>query len=112
MFGEDKIDILDLVTTPSIEPKDRFQIMRNIVEPIYLDLYQKDLEEEKKKGGKKDSGQGGESGPSNQPPQEGKSGQADKKDTGKDKAEKIKIITINSIRYLVVTAMLDIFWSS
>lgn len=84
--GEDKIDILDLVTTPAIEPKDRFQIMRNIVEPIYLELYQKDLEEEKKKGGKKDSGQGGESGPANQPPQEGKSGQADKKQgTGKDK---------------------------
>src|SRR3989338_6817293 len=52
-FGEDQIDILDLVTTPAIEPKDRFQIMRNIVEPIYLELYQKDLEEEKKKGAKK-----------------------------------------------------------
>ncbi len=85
VFGEDQIDILDLVTTPSIEPKDRFQIMRNIVEPIYLDLYQKDLEEEKKKGGKNDSGQGGETNPSNQPPQEGSGGQADKKDTGKDK---------------------------
>src|SRR3989344_3204031 len=48
-FGEDQIDILDLVTTPSIEPKDRFQIMRNIVEPIYLELYQKDLEEDKNK---------------------------------------------------------------
>ncbi|TSC61910.1 MAG: hypothetical protein Greene041614_833 [Parcubacteria group bacterium Greene0416_14] len=86
-FGEDQIDILDLVTTPAIEPKDRFQIMRNIVEPIYLELYQKDLEEEKKKGGKKDSGQGGDSGPADQPPQEGKGGgQADKKQgAGKDK---------------------------
>lgn len=70
-FGEDQIDILDLVTTPAIEPKDRFQIMRNIVEPIYLELYQKDLEEEKKKGGKKGSEKGG---------------QADKKQgAGKDK---------------------------
>lgn len=85
-FGEDQIDILDLVTTPSIEPKDRFQIMRSIVEPIYLDLYQKDLEKEKKKGKNKDSGQGGENGPSDQPPQEGKGGQTDKKQaTGKDK---------------------------
>lgn len=70
-FGEDQIDILDLVTTPSIEPKDRFQIMRNIVEPIYLELYKKDLEEEKKKGGK-GSGQGGNGNPSNQPPHGGK----------------------------------------
>jgi len=85
-FGEDQIDVLDLVTTPSIEPKDRFQIMRSIVEPIYLDLYQKDLEKEKKKGDKKDSDQGGEGNPSDQPPQEGKSGQANKKqEAGKDK---------------------------
>lgn len=85
-FGEDQIDILDLVTTPAIEPKDRFQIMRNIVEPIYLEIYQKDLEEEKKKGGKKDSGQSGDGNPTNQPPQEGKSGQPDKKQgSGKDK---------------------------
>ena len=85
-FGEDQIDILDLVTTPDIEPKDRFQIMRNIVEPIYLELYQKDLEEEKRKGGKKDSGNGGNGNPTNQPPQSGKSGQPDKKQgAGKDK---------------------------
>jgi hypothetical protein len=58
-FGEDKIDVLDLVTTPAIEPKDRFQIMRNIVEPIYLELYQKDLEKEKeKKGGEKNAAEG------------------------------------------------------
>ena len=82
-FGEDKIDILDLVTTPSIEPKDRFQIMRSIVEPIYLDLYQKDLEKEKKKGGKKDSGQGSESSPSDQPLQEGKGGES-----GEEEAKK------------------------
>jgi hypothetical protein len=55
-FGEDKIDILDLVTTPAIEPKDRFQIMRNIIEPVYLELYQEDLKNEKnKKGDKNDS---------------------------------------------------------
>lgn len=48
-FGEDKIDILDLVTTPTIEPRDRFRIMRNIVEPIYSELYKKDVEREKDK---------------------------------------------------------------
>lgn len=54
-FGEDEIDILDLVTTPTIEPKDRFQIMKNIVEPIYLELYKKDLKKEKgEEGGKKE----------------------------------------------------------
>ncbi|MDE1970076.1 MAG: VWA domain-containing protein [Patescibacteria group bacterium] len=55
-FGSEKIDILDLVTTPTIDPKDRFRIMRTIVEPIYRELYEKDLEEEKKNG-KKDQGQ-------------------------------------------------------
>src|SRR3989344_2272981 len=59
-FGSDKIDILDLVTTPTIDPKDRFQIMRTIVEPIYRELYEKDLEEEKNSGvsGKPQQGQG------------------------------------------------------
>lgn len=80
-FGEDKIDILDLVTTPSIEPKDRFQIMRNIVEPIYLELYKKDLEEEKKQEEKK--GGQNENDPSNQPPKEGEGNR--KPNSGKDK---------------------------
>ena len=57
-FGSDKIDILDLVTTPTIDPKDRFRIMRTIVEPIYRELYEKDLEEEKKSGKSKDQGEG------------------------------------------------------
>ncbi len=62
-FGKDKIDILDLVTTPTIDTKDRLRIMKNIVEPIYMDLYEKDVEEEKKSGksGKpKKSGEGEE----------------------------------------------------
>jgi hypothetical protein len=85
-FGEDKIDILDLVTTPTIEPKDRFQIMRNIVEPIYLELYQEDLKKEKnKKGGKKDS-EKGEGSPKEGTPQEDKSGgQKGKGEAGKGK---------------------------
>lgn len=49
-FGSDRLDVLDLVTTPTIDPKDRFRIMRTIVEPIYRELYEKDLEEEKKGG--------------------------------------------------------------
>jgi hypothetical protein len=51
-FGNERMDILDLVTTPSIEPKDRFAIMRQIVEPVYLGLYREDIENEKKKGSK------------------------------------------------------------
>lgn len=85
-FGEDKIDILDLVTTPTIEPKDRFQIMKNIIEPIYLELYQEDLKKEKnKKGGKGDSGKG-EGSPKEGTPQEGKAGeQKGKEESGKGK---------------------------
>lgn len=49
VFGKDKLDILGLVTTPTIEPKDRFQIMRKIIEPVYLELYQEDLEKEKQR---------------------------------------------------------------
>lgn len=48
-FGDGKINILDLVTTPTIEPKDRFQIMRRVVEPIYQELYKKDLDRESQK---------------------------------------------------------------
>lgn len=58
-FGKNKIDILDLVTTPTIDPKDRFRIMRTVIEPIYLELYRKDVEEERNRPeGKKDSGKG------------------------------------------------------
>lgn len=57
-FGEDKIDILDLVTTPTIDPKDRFRIMRNIIEPIYLELYKEDVEKGKKGEGKEGQGTG------------------------------------------------------
>ncbi len=97
-FGTDKIDILDLVTTPTIEPKDRFKIMRRIVEPAYLELYKKDLEQEKKnKGGKKQGegeSQGSPTGASKQPAQE--EGKEDKRwwqrkkqeGKGKEKSEK------------------------
>lgn len=58
-FGDDKTDILDLVTTPGIEPRDRFKLMRQVVEPIYLELYRRDLEEETQKqgGGQNQAGQ-------------------------------------------------------
>lgn len=52
-FGKDKTDVLDLVTTPTIDPRDRFRIMRSVVEPIYEKLYRKDLEQEKQKKEKK-----------------------------------------------------------
>jgi len=80
-FGSDKIDILDLVTTPTIDPKDRFRIMRTIVEPIYRELYEKDLEEEKKSGKSKDQGEGSptDTQASGEPQQGQGSGQEKKK---------------------------------
>jgi len=85
-FGKDKIDILDLVTTPTIEPKDRFRIMRNIVEPIYLELYQKDLEKEKNKKGGEDSGKkGGKGSSQKEPTQQGKGEETGKQESGKGK---------------------------
>lgn len=80
-FGSDKIDILDLVTTPTIDPRDRFRIMRTIVEPIYRELYEKDLEEEKKSGKSQDQGQGSPTDTQvSDKPQQGKgSGQENKK---------------------------------
>lgn len=74
-FGPDKVDVLDLVTTPSIEPKDRFKIMRNIIEPIYLSLYKEDVEQEKKKGSKGKEGKEGSG--------QGKTGESSKKEKGK-----------------------------
>jgi len=62
-FGSDQIDILDLVTTPTIDPKDRFRIMRTIVEPIYRQLYEEDLEKEKKEGKDGKDGKQGEGSP-------------------------------------------------
>ena len=70
-FGDDRTDILDLVTTPGIEPRDRFKLMRQVVEPVYLELYRRDLEKETQKQG---GGQNQESQeqPSGGPQQEGK----------------------------------------
>jgi len=55
-FGKDKTDVLDLVTTPTIDSRDRFHIMRRVVEPIYERLYRSDLEKEKEEE-KKDGGE-------------------------------------------------------
>jgi hypothetical protein len=78
-FGKDKTDVLDLVTTPTIDPRDRFRIMRSVIEPIYEKLYRSDLEKERQKQGE---GEGKEGEPKDQegPPQgqresEGKSGE-------------------------------------
>lgn len=67
-FGKDKTDVLDLVTTPTIDPRDRFRIMRSVVEPIYEKLYKRDLEQEKQKH---KEGKGGESKEQEGPGQEG-----------------------------------------
>lgn len=89
-FGGDKTDILDLVTTPTIEPRDRFRLMRQVVEPVYMELYRKDLEKETQKGkGKKGKGQE-EAGEGQ--PQEGQGGQGEQKQDKKwwDKFKKKK----------------------
>ena len=81
-FGKDKTDVLDLVTTPTIDPRDRFRIMRSVIEPIYEKLYKKDLEEEKKKQKEGKSGESKEQegpGQESQPQPQGKSGEKKEK---------------------------------
>ena len=83
-FGKDKTDVLDLVTTPTIDPRDRFRIMRSVIEPIYEKLYRSDLEKEKQKQGKGEGeGQGGEPKEQEGPPQSQREGEG----TGGEKKE-------------------------
>lgn len=78
-FGKDKTDVLDLVTTPTIDPRDRFRIMRGVVEPIYEKLYRQDLEKEKQKQKEGKDGEPKEQeGPSQGQPQESKGGEEKK----------------------------------
>ena len=79
-FGKDKTDVLDLVTTPTIDPRDRFHIMRRVVEPIYERLYRSDLEKEKEK---QKQGKGGEPKEQEGPPQSQREGEG----TGGEKKE-------------------------
>lgn len=74
-FGAKSIDVLELVTTPSIEPRQRFELMRRIVEPVFLKLYRQDLLDPNKRRGhegqesdegdeasEEESGEGGKEG--------------------------------------------------
>ena len=79
-FGKDKTDVLDLVTTPTIDPRDRFHIMRRVVEPIYERLYRSDLEKEKEK---QKQGKGEEPKEQEGPPQSQREGEG----TGGEKKE-------------------------
>src|SRR3990170_2452114 len=47
-FGQASTDILDLATTPSLKTEERFEIIKKIIEPAYLELYKKDMEDESK----------------------------------------------------------------
>ena len=87
-FGKDKTDVLDLVTTPTIDPRDRFRIMRSVIEPIYEKLYRSDLEKEKQKQGKGE-GQGGEPKEQEGPPQSQREGEG-KGSEGKEGGKKEK----------------------
>ena len=87
-FGKDKTDVLDLVTTPTIDPRDRFRIMRSVIEPIYEKLYRSDLEKEKQKRGKGES-QGGEPKEQEGPPQSQREGEG-KGSEGKEGGKKEK----------------------
>src|SRR3989338_7037334 len=79
-FGKEKTDVLDLVTTPTIDPRDRFHIMRRVIEPIYERLYRSDLEKEKEK---QKQGKGGEPKEQEGPPQSQREGEG----TGGEKKE-------------------------
>jgi len=88
-FGKDKTDVLDLVTTPTIDPRDRFRIMRSVIEPIYEKLYRSDLEKEKQKQSKGEGKSGEpkeqEGHPQDQREGEGKGGE---KKEGEKKGKK------------------------
>lgn len=51
-------DLIDLVSDPSAKPADRYEIIRDYIEPIYEKLFQEDLEKKKQKG--EQGGDGGE----------------------------------------------------
>ena len=84
-FGKDRTDVLDLVTTPTIDPRNRFRIMRSIIEPIYEKLYRSDLEKEKQKQGRGE-GKSGEPKEQEGPPQDQREGEG--KDGEKKEGEK------------------------
>jgi len=84
VFGKNKTDVLDLVTTPTIDPRDRFGIMRRIIEPMYEKLYRKDLEEEEEK---QKEGKSGELKEQEGPGQEGQPQPQGKSDEKKFKKE-------------------------
>ncbi len=90
-FGDDKTDILDLVTTPTIKPRDRFKLMRQVVEPVYMELYRKDMEREtQKQKGNEGKGEGQPSESREQEGGQGKQGEEKKDKKWWDKFKKKK----------------------
>lgn len=51
-------DLISLVSDPQAEPKDRFEIIRDYIEPIYEKFFQEDVEERKKRKKSKEGGKG------------------------------------------------------
>jgi hypothetical protein len=51
-------DLISMVSNPTAEPKERYEIIGDYIEPIFEKFYQEDLE--KKKQEKKEKGEGGE----------------------------------------------------
>jgi len=47
-FGKEGDDVLNLVLAPSLSPRERFEIIKKIIEPAYLKLYKKDLDDASK----------------------------------------------------------------
>ena len=94
-FGDKKVDVLQLVTMPSIEPRQRFELMRRIVEPVFLRLYRKDLADPKKRKGHDSQGapregeEGGE-GDSEGAPEDQEGGAKSEKEGKKDAKGKNK----------------------
>lgn len=56
-------DLTELVSDPEAKPADRYEIIRDYLEPIYEKFFQEDVEEKKKQKGKGEEGEGEEKRP-------------------------------------------------
>ena len=78
-YGEPKTDVLDLATTPSVSAETFYAILRTIIEPIYQELYEKDLREEAERQEKEAPGgeQGGDEREKGVKPKRGTNGETE-----------------------------------
>ncbi|MFA5831766.1 MAG: hypothetical protein WC878_08140 [Candidatus Paceibacterota bacterium] len=85
-FGENEMDVLDIVTSEELTVKDKHRIMKNIVEPIFEKLREEDIQKEKEK--EKEKQKDGKSGDKSKDKQEQDSNGEGKEDgEGEEKEE-------------------------